>query len=125
MRFFPKTILLVKKNVYGQWDSKTNTIELNTVEIKNDHPKAWRRIATETWLHECSHAVFFKIKPYSLRFENIDLIAMFKDELIAQTISWIAEIVLFLPHQFDSIDEGAVTSLSCVIREIKQRNNYA
>lgn len=122
-RFFPKTILLAKKNLYGQFDSETNTIEVNVSEIKKDFPKSWRRVLIETWLHELSHSIFFKVKPYNLKFRNVNLVAMFEDELIAQTVSWIVEILLFLPHQFPTIDEGAVASLATVIHEIKEEYN--
>ena len=123
MELFPKTVSCNTYGIYGQYDADNYSIELNIPEIKKDFPKTWRRQVIETWFHELSHAIYYKLWPYSLKTKSIDFLSLYKDELVAHTVSRFIETVLLLDHQFESVEEGATASLSYVIGEVKKYYN--
>jgi hypothetical protein len=130
MKLFPKIKICSVGVKYSDPDTFSaggftpidSTITIDIPCIKENYEN-WRRQIIVVLSHEFSHFLYNLFHPYPCHWDNIDFVELFKDELRAYKIQLFLESLLFLDHDWDSPEEGAVSSVSSMVYQFKKYYN--
>jgi hypothetical protein len=102
-------------NTGAVYNSQERAIKVNVPCYKRYYPKSWRRMIVAAITHELTHAIMNKINHY----EDNDIYAVYKEELICYRVQRVFEYLLTGQFQWahtGGIEQGAIMSTASIIK---------